>query len=270
MNSPGEAPGFDTTKPHPARVYDYLLGGKDNYLADREAAEQILKVAPEFAGNARANRGFLARSVRYLARDRGIRQFLDIGTGIPAAGNTHEVAQEVAPESRVVYADNDPIVLAHARALLTSSRSGAVDYIEADLRDPEKILARAADLLDFTRPVGLLLVAILHFIPDSHGPAGLVAAYCDALVPGSFLVLSHGTADFHPAEVTDTAAAVYRTGPAELALRPKTAIEAFFDGFTLEQSGVVQAPLWRPDNGGHPEPGELEKIGIYAGVGVKD
>jgi SAM-dependent methyltransferase len=260
------SPGFDTTVPHPARVYDFLLGGKDNYLADREAAEQILKVAPEFADNARANRGFLARSVRYLARDRGIRQFLDIGTGIPAAGNTHQVAQAVAPESRIVYADNDPIVLAHARALLTSGDAGVVDYIDADLRDPEKILAGAAGLLDFTRPVALLLVAILHFIPDSDDPAGLVAAYRDALAPGSFLVLSHGTADFHPAEVTDTAAAVYRTGPAELALRPKAAIEAFFDGFTLEPPDVVQAPLWRPDTGGKPEPGELEKIGIYAGV----
>ena len=270
MNSRAETPGLDTTKPHPARVYDFLLGGKDNYQVDRDAAEKILAVAPEFADNARANRGFLARSVRYLSRDRGITQFLDIGTGIPAAGNTHQVAQAAAPKSRVVYADNDPIVLAHARALLTSSRSGAVDYIDADLRDPEKILARAADLLDFTTPVALLLVAILHFIPDSHDPAGLVAAYRDALAPGSFLVLSHGTADFHPAEVTDTAAAVYRTGPAELALRPKAVIEAFFDGFTLEPPDVVQAPLWRPDAEGKPQPEELGKIGIYAGVAVKD
>lgn len=186
VNCGAEPPPFDITKPHPARVYDFLLGGKDNYAIDREAAEKILAVAPELRANARANRTFLSRAVRYLAGERGIRQFLDIGTGIPAAGNTHEVAQAAAPESRIVYVDNDPVVLAHARALLTSDERGATEYIEADIRDPEKIIARARDLLDFNRPVALLLVAVLHFIADADDPAELVAAYRDAL-PGVIL-----------------------------------------------------------------------------------
>jgi len=248
-------------------VYDYLLDGKDNYQADRDAAGKILAVAPEVRDIARANRAFLARAVRHLAKDEGITQFLDIGTGIPAAGATHQVAQDIAPESRVVYADYDPVVLAHARALLDSNEEGATGYVEADLRDPEKILAGAGDLLDLTRPVALLLVAVLHFVPDGDDPAGIVAVYRDALPPGSCLVLSHGTADFHTAEVAGTAMSVYENAPSPLVLRPKAAVEAFFGRFTLQPPGLVQAPLWHPDI--TPKPEDLDKIGIYAGVAMK-
>jgi S-adenosyl methyltransferase len=269
VNTGAEPPPLDTTVPHPARVYDFLLGGKDHYAADRAAAEAILKVAPELATNARENRMFLGRAVRYLVAEAGVRQFLDIGTGIPAAGNTHEVAQAIAPESRIIYADNDPIVLAHARALLTSDPRGTTGYIDADLRDPEKIIVGAGEFLDFSQPVALLLVAILHFIADDDDPAGLVAAYRDALPSGSYLVLSHGTTDFHSQEVLSTAATAYSTGAARLALRPRAAIEAFFTGFTLEPPGLVQVPLWRPDT--KPlRPEDLEKIGVYAAVGSKD
>ena len=166
---------FDTSVAHQARMYDYLLGGKDNYAADRAAIEATLKVYPEMAFTARANRAFLGRAVRYLAGEAGIRQFLDIGTGIPTAGNTHQVAQAIAPESRVVYVDYDPIVLAHARALLTSHEAGATEYIDADLRDTATILAQAAKLLDFTRPVAVTLLAILHAIPDADDPHAIVA-----------------------------------------------------------------------------------------------
>ena len=175
MTSNG-APAFDTSVANQARIYDYLLGGKDNYAADRAASEAVLTIYPEMAFNARANRAFLGRAVRYLAGQAGIRQFLDIGTGIPTAGNTHQVAQEIAPESRVVYVDYDPIVLAHARALLTSGGPGATDYIHADLRDTPAILGRAAQLLDFSKPVAVTLIAILHAIPDSDDPHAIVAS----------------------------------------------------------------------------------------------
>jgi S-adenosyl methyltransferase len=184
-------PGFDTSVAHQARIYDYLLGGKDNYAADRAASEAVLSIYPEMAFNARANRAFLGRVVRYLAGEAGIRQFLDIGTGIPTAGNTHQVAQAIAPESRVVYVDYDPVVLAHARALLTSTQAGATDYIDADLRDTGTILRQAQQLLDFTRPAAVTLVAILHAIPDADDPHAIVARIMDAVPPGSYLALSH-------------------------------------------------------------------------------
>ena len=174
-----------------ARIYDYLLGGKDNYAADRAAVDAVLKVAPEMGFTARANRAFLGRAVRYLAAEAGIRQFLDIGTGIPTAGNTHQVAQAVAPESRVVYVDYDPVVLAHARALLTSSEAGATEYIDADLRDTGTILGQAARLLDFTQPVAVTLLLILHAIPDSDDPHAIVARLMDAVPSGSYLAISH-------------------------------------------------------------------------------
>jgi hypothetical protein len=261
---------FDTTRPHPARVYDYLLGGKDNYPADREAAAKIIAVAPEIVDGARANRAFLGRAVCYLAAEKGVRQFLDIGTGIPAAGSTHEVAQGVAPAARVVYADHDPVVLAHARALLVSHPSGATSYIQSDLRDRGKIIRDARKLLDFTKPVALLLVAVLHFIPDTDDPQAIIAFYRDSLPRGSYLVLSHGTTDFHPADVAATAMSAYQNGPAPLVLRPKAAIEAFFDGFTLKPPGLVQAPLWHPGKGDEPDPEQLKKIAVYAGVAKKD
>ena len=189
------APAFDTSVAHQARLYDYLLGGKDNYAADRAASEAVLRIYPEMAFNARANRAFLGRVVRYLAGEAGIRQFLDIGTGIPTAGNTHQVAQEIAPASRIVYVDYDPIVLAHARALLTSGGAGATDYIHADLRDTATILGRAAQLLDFSKPVAVTLLAILHAIPDSDDPHGKVARLMYPLPPGSHLAISHIAAD---------------------------------------------------------------------------
>ena len=191
-------PGFDTSVAHPARVYDYWLGGKDNFAADREAAERVLAVSPGLRFRVRANRAFLARSVRYLAADAGIRQFLDIGTGIPSANNTHEVAQSVAPDARIVYVDNDPIVLVHARALLTGTEQGATAYIEADLRDTADILAQAARTLDFSQPVAIMLLGILHLISDSEDPYRIVAQLVDAVPPGSYLAISHPAIDIHP------------------------------------------------------------------------
>jgi len=181
---------FDISVAHQARVYDYMLGGKDNYAADREAAEASIKVWPDMLWAARANRAFLGRAVRYLATDAGIRQFLDIGTGIPTAGNTHQVAQAIAPQSRVVYVDYDPVVLAHARALLTSTGEGATEYIDADLRDTGTILERAARLLDFTKPVAVTMLAILHALPDSDDPYAIVATVMDAVPPGSYLAIA--------------------------------------------------------------------------------
>jgi hypothetical protein len=266
VNTPSAAPdGIDVTSPHPARMYDYYLNGKDHWAADREAAEQVLAVAPEVRAIARANRAFLHRAVRYLAGDKGITQFLDIGTGVPTSPNVHETAAAHVTGTRVVYADNDPVVHAHANALLTGT--GTTKIILADLRDPAGILAKAGEFLDFSRPVALLLVAILHFIPDDADPAGIVAALSDALAPGSFLALSHGTTDFHPAEVTGTAMAAYDSAAAPLVLRPRAVIERFLDGFTPEDPGLVQVPLWRPDT--RPKPAELKKIGMYAAVAAK-
>jgi SAM-dependent methyltransferase len=256
---------IDVTRPHPARMYDYYLGGKDHWQADREAAEQVLAVAPEVRAIARANRAFLRRAVRYLARDKGITQFLDIGTGIPTSPNVHETAAGHVTSPKVVYADNDPVIHAHANALLTGT--GTTRIILADLHDPDVIIEQASAFLDFTKPVGLLLVAILHFFPDEDDPAGIVATLRDALAPGSLLVVSHGTTDFHPAEVTGTAMAAYDGAAAPLVLRPRAAIERFLDGFTPEDPGLVQAPLWRPD--AKPRPGDLKKIGMYAAVAAK-
>ena len=266
-------PGFaaseiDTSKPHPARMYDAYLGGKDNYAADREAVRQVLRAFPEVRAMARANRAFMQRAVRFLAGEAGIRQFIDIGTGIPSAGNVHEVAGQVAPGARVVYVDNDPIVHVHANALLTGS--GTTSIVLVDLRDPEAILAhpKLRGLIDFTQPVALLLVAILHFLKDEENPAGIVAALRDALPAGSFLALSHGTGDFHPPGAEGRAAAGYQNASAPLVLRMLDQVSVFFDGFELAEPGLVQAPLWRPD-GKPPRPKDLAKIGIYAGVGQK-
>jgi S-adenosyl methyltransferase len=256
----------DTSRPHPARMYDAYLGGKDNYAADRAAVEHVLATVPEIRDIALANRAFMRRVVRRLAKEKGISQFLDIGTGIPTSPNVHEVAAEYAPGARVVYVDNDPIVHAHANALLTGT--GATKIVLADLRDPRTIIAEALGFLDFTRPIALLLVAILHFLPNEDDPAGIVATLRDALPAGSWLALSHGTTDFHPAEVTTPAAAAYDTAPAPLVLRPCEQIEAFFDGFILESPGIVQAPLWHPDTRRRPK--DLMKIGIYAGAAVKN
>jgi SAM-dependent methyltransferase len=266
-------PGFaaseiDTSKPHPARMYDAYLGGNDNYPVDREAVREIVRLYPEVRSIALANRAFLQRAVRFLAGEAGIRQFLDIGTGIPSAGNVHEVAGRAAPGARVVYVDNDPIVHVHANALLTGT--GTTSIVLADLRDPGAILAHpeVRKLIDFAEPVALLLVAILHFIKDEEDPAGIVATLRDALAPGSYLVLSHGTPDFHPPGEASRAAAAYKNATAPLVSRPLKEVSALFDGFEVLEPGVVQAPLWRPE-GKRPRPRELEKIGIYVGVGRK-
>ena len=190
-------PGIDLSRPHTARMYDYLLGGKDHFAIDRETMEVGLRSWPAVRVYARENRNFLARAVEYLTREAGVRQFLDIGTGLPSANNVHEVAQRITPEARVVYVDNDPLVLSHAKALLTSHPAGRTAYIHADLREPQAILRHPVvrDTLDFSQPIALMLVAILHFIPDSDDPAGIVAALMSALPPGSYLVSSHVTAE---------------------------------------------------------------------------
>jgi len=238
---------FNPNAPHPARVYDYWLGGKDNYAADRELGESMLAANPGLRIAARANRAFLARTVRYLAADAGIRQFLDIGTGLPTANNTHEVAQSVAPESRVVYVDNDPIVLSHARALLTSRPEGCTAYIDADLGNTGSILADAAATLDFARPVAVVLLAVLHFIPDADDPGGIVAALMSAVPPGSYLVISHITADFDSEVMTEAIRRFNdRAGGEAGTLRSRAEILRFFDGLRLVEPGLVRIPEWRP------------------------
>jgi trans-aconitate methyltransferase len=248
MAEPGDSPVIDTSKAHPARVYDYWLGGKENYAADREAGELALQAYPELAKAVQSNRAFLARAVRYLTGEAGIRQFLDIGTGIPSADNTHEVAQREAPDSRIVYVDNDPIVLVHARALLTSTSQGACAYIQADLRDPEPILARAAQTLDLGKPVALMLLAVLQFIPDSDDPYGLVSRLVAALAPGSYLVISHPTDDFNPNRQGESIQRYNERSADQATLRGQEETARFFDGLDLLDPGVVAVSKWRPDS----------------------
>jgi hypothetical protein len=262
---PGPPAGIDTTTANPARVYDALLGGKDHYPVDRGAADAILAAAPQARQGARENRAFLQRAVRYLAAEAGIDQFLDIGTGLPTQGNVHEVARQVAPDARVVYVDHDPVVHAHANALLANNSPTTLAVL-ADLREPEAILAdsQVRRLLDFTRPVAVLLVAVLHFIRDAEDPAGIVARLRDAMAPGSHLVISHATGDFHPqagAKVTE----VYRQASAPLVLRSRSQIGRFFRGFDLVEPGLVQPVAWRPD----PGPVSPSAGGFYSGVGRK-
>lgn len=257
---------FDPSVPSVARMYDYLLGGKDNYASDREAAARILEIEPDAASVARQNRAFLGRAVRYLAEEAGIRQFLDIGTGIPTAGNTHQVAQASAPESRVVYVDNDKIVLAHARALLDSTPEGKCDYIDSDLRDTETIITQAAETLDFSQPVAVLFIAILHFVPDQDDPWGVTRRLMDALPSGSYLGVSHAT----PESFTDPASKellnkVYaETASGGVTPRPKAEIERFFSGLEMTAPGLVSISAWRP------QPGEpVTRTLFYGGVGRK-
>ena len=239
-------PAIDTTRAHPARIYDYWLGGKDNFAVDREAAELALSAYPDLAKAVQSNRAFLGRAVRFLTGE-GVRQFLDVGTGIPAADNTHEVAQREAPDSRIVYVDNDPIVLLHAQALLKSTPEGACDYIQADLRDPDAILAAAARTIDFGRPVALMLLAVLQFILDEQDPYGLVSQLVAALPSGSYLVISHPTDDFNPNK--GESMKVYNERSADQAVvRDKAATTRFFDGLELLEPGVVPVARWRPDS----------------------
>jgi S-adenosyl methyltransferase len=255
---------FDTGVAHPARVYNYWLGGKDNYAADREAAEHAVAANPNILPGVRANRAFLRRAVQYLAGEARIRQFLDIGTGLPTVENTHEVAQEIAPEARIVYVDNDPIVLAHARALLTSTPEGATAYVEADARDTDTILAEAAKVLDFSQPIAVMFLMILQYIPDEEQPQQIVARLMDALPPGSYLVHSDTTGDIDTERVaTATARLNARLGPAQLHRRTRAQIEAYFTGLDMVEPGLVFLPEWRAlANPAHVIP-------CYAGVGRK-
>lgn len=237
---------LDTTVAHIARVYDYWLGGKDNFAVDREAGEQVLDVYPEMVHSVRANRAFLARVVRFLAAEAGVRQFLDIGTGIPTANNTHEVAQQSAPESRIVYVDNDPMVLAHARALLTSGPRGATAYVDADLRDTPKILDAAAGLLDFRQPVAVMLVAILHCILDEDDPYGTVARLMSAVPRGSYLVISHAPGEMPVEQVAETGRQLNQLLAQKMTHRSRAEVERFFEGLELLEPGVVPVSKWRP------------------------
>jgi hypothetical protein len=237
---------FDTTVAHPARVWDYWLGGKDNFAADREAGEKVIEAMPSMDAAARAGRAFLAAAVHFLAAGMGIRQFLDIGTGLPTASNTHEVAQQVGPESRIVYVDNDPIVLTHARALLTSNARGATAYVDADLRDTGKILAEARNVLDFSQPVALMLLHVLHFIPDRDDPYGIVAKLMEPLAPGSYLVLAHATADLGTPGFREAVERYNENSAVTATVRSKAEVARFFDGLELVEPGITPVGVWRP------------------------
>jgi trans-aconitate methyltransferase len=238
-------PDFDTSVPHIARIYDYWLGGKDNFTADREAAERAMAATPTIVPGVRANRRFLGRAVRYMA-EAGIRQFLDIGTGIPTANNTHEVAQAVAPDARVVYVDNDPIVLSHARALLTSTTAPTA-YIDADARDTAKILAEATKLLDLSQPTVVMLIAVLHCVPDADGPYQLVADLMDAVPPGSFLAVTHPARD-QVDIATKAEESLTKSMGQKVTFRTREQMSRFLAGLALLDPGVVAIQDWRADS----------------------
>ena len=259
-------PRLDTGVPHSARVWNYLLGGKDNFAADREICDVLMQIFPGIIHIAREQRRFLVRSVRYLAGEAGVRQFLDLGVGLPVGASTHLVAQEVAPESRIVYVDNDPLVLVHARVLLTSAPGGMTSYIEADVRDTEEILEEAARTLDFGQPVALMMLGIMGQLPDPADPGAVVTRLLDALPPGSYLALSDGTAT---SPALNQAIAAYNQNAADsYHLRSPEQITRFFDGLTLVPPGVVTTSRWRPELvGTRSEPHEVDAI---CGVGRKD
>jgi hypothetical protein len=257
---------INTSVAHQARIYDYWLGGKDNFAVDREAAEQALAAYPGLRQGVRAQRAFLAHAVGYLAGQAGIRQFLDIGTGIPTAGNTHEVAQAIAPDARIVYVDNDPMVLAHARALLTSTTPGATAYLDADLRDTDNILHAAAELLDFRQPVAVLLIGILQLIPDDDDPYAIVARLVKAAPPGSWLAVFHPASDIIPDQIGEAARRVNARSAGTTTLRSRTQIARFFDGLELTEPGLVQVHRWRP---GSAAPDGGVQIPGYAGLARK-
>jgi S-adenosyl methyltransferase len=261
-----QEPDFDVSHAHSARIYNYWLGGKDNFAADREAAEQAIAANPGIRSDVRANRAFLARAVRYLASECGIRQFLDIGTGLPTASNTHEVAQAVVPQSRIVYVDNDPIVLAHARALLTSTPEGATAYIDADLRDTGTILAQAARNLDFGEPLAIMLLGVLHCIPDSGDPAAIVARLVDAVPPGSYLTIAHPASDVATDQMAASMQKYNEHVTVPLTARSHDEVSAFFAGLDLVEPGVVQLHRWRAGTG---DPGAGRELANYGGVGRK-
>jgi hypothetical protein len=260
---------IDTTKPHPARMYDYFLGGKNNFAVDRETAEKALESWGTVRTAARENRAFLGRAVRYLVAEAGIRQFLDIGTGLPSANNVHEVAQDVAPSCRVVYVDNDPIVLAHARALLTSKPEGKTAYIHADFTEPRKILGDQAtrETLDFTKPVALMLVAILHFVPDEAEPRRTIQTLLDALPPGSYLVASHATDEHDPDMLAGAGRAYQERGLTGQIRTSEEFADLAFRGLEMVDPGIVLVSEWRPQGVG-PRPMASE-VNTYGGVARK-
>jgi hypothetical protein len=241
------APTFDTSVAHVARVYDYWLGGKDNFAADRAAGDQAIAAYPDIVFSVRANRAFLARAVRYLAAEAGIRQFLDIGTGIPTANNTHEVAQDVAPSSRIVYVDNDPVVLAHARALLTSVPEGLTNYIDADLRDAGTILRQAAVTLDFAKPIAVMLMAILQHLDDDDDPFAVVASLMAAVPSGSYLAMTHPASDIAAEEMREMAQRLNKLMAEKVTFRGRAEVTRFFDGLELVEPGMVRVQEWRPN-----------------------
>jgi O-methyltransferase involved in polyketide biosynthesis len=264
---------LDTGVAHTARTWNYWLGGKDHFAADREVGEQILQFLPNMRTTARADRAFLGRAVRYLAGEAGIRQFLDVGTGLPTADNTHEVAQSVAPESRIVYIDNDPLVLVHARALLTSTPQGVTNYVEADLHDPDKILQEAARTLDFTQPVALTLLGVLNFIIDDDEAYAIVDRLLDAVPPGSYLAISHGTSDtpartdLSAAEMAEMAARaqqLYEQAAVPIVNRTAADVRRLFGDWDLVDPGLVFIQQWRPDDEDAALPG-----GFYGAIGRK-
>jgi len=254
---------LDTSVAHSARLWNYLLGGKDNFAVDREAADQVLTYMPELVQSARFNRDFLGRAVRFLAGEAGIRQFLDVGTGLPTANNTHEVAQATAPASRIVYVDNDPMVLVHARALLTSTPEGATDYIDADLRDPERILGEAALTIDFGQPVAVMLLGIMNFVVDDDEAHAIVRRIMAAVPSGSYLVISHPTMEVNPEAVERAMQMWNSSGAAPITARSPQGIAAFFEGLDLLDPGIVTCSRWRP-NGNDTTP-----CSEYCGVGRK-
>jgi hypothetical protein len=258
---------IDTTVPSPARVYDFLLGGKDNFAADRAVGAAIIAQVPALPIQVRAGRAFLARAVRFLVGDGGIRQFLDIGTGIPTANNVHEVAQAMAPETRVLYVDNDPIVLAHARALMTSHPDGKTEFIQADLREPKAILSDPAfaATLDLAQPVALMLLGILHHLSDDEDPYGAVATLLGALPSGSYLAIGHPTADFDRKVMTALAATAQQSGIPYVP-RGHDELERFFTGLELVEPGLVPLLAWRPDD---DTSDDIYSVYAWAGVGRK-
>ncbi len=267
--------GIDTTVPHSARIWNYWLGGKDNYAVDREVGDEFLAIFPGQADIARHSRAFLGRVVRYLSSEAGIRQFLDIGTGLPTVDNTHEVAQRVARQARIVYVDNDPLVLAHARALLTSTPEGACDYIDADLHDPDRIVTEAARTLDFAQPIGVMMLGIIGHIPDEDAPQEILARLLSRLSPGSYVVLNDGTNVLHgqmagePAEDSARARAIARYAAASgvpYHLRTPEQIEGFFAGLELIDPGVVSVSQWRAESTPFGPPPTVD---AFCGVGRK-
>jgi hypothetical protein len=266
---PGDAApspsAVDTTVAHVARVYDYWLGGKDNFAADRVAGDRAIEAYPDIVFSVRANRAFLARTVRYLVREAGIRQFLDIGTGIPTANNTHEVAQAQVPECRIVYVDNDRVVLAHARALLASAQGGATAYVDADLRNIDKILAEATRLLDFSRPVAVMLMAILQHIDNAEDPYGIVARLVAAVPSGSYLALSHPASDIETEAMAEMGRRLNQLMAEKVTFRGQAEVTRFFAGLDLVEPGMVRVQQWRPTT----EAERTSPAALWGGVGRK-